>query len=50
MFGVEHPKHTVNKKCQEMIQRIQPDNAAPKLTDMINYHRENAENAVKYEV
>lgn len=50
VFGVEPQKHTINKKCQAMIQRIQPDNAAPKLTDMINYHRENAEKAVKYEV
>lgn len=50
VFGVEPAKHSMNKKCKEMIMRIKPDNAAPKLTDMINYHRENAEKAVKYEV
>ena len=33
-----------------MIQRIQPAITVPELTDMIRYHKENAEKAVNYEV
>ena len=50
LFGVESEQRVSNKKSQAMIMQIQIDNAAPVLTDMINYHRENAEKAVNYEV
>lgn len=53
LFGVESEQRLSNKKSQAMIMQIQTDDAAPALTDMINYHRENAEKAekaVNYEV
>lgn len=50
MFSVNPQKHTVNKKCQAMIQRIQFDTAVPKLTDMIKYHKENAKKPIKYKI
>lgn len=49
-FGVESKEDTVNKECQVMIQRFEPDNLAPELTAMIDFHKENEKNAVRYEV
>ena len=49
-FDTQNKKQKLNKKCQQMIQRIQPDTSVPNLTDMISYHKKNSEKAVKYEV